>query len=61
MTMVCPVSSTGIVHVLTHLLLLYCSAGFLAVMNVLLPLSWLSQLYASEATVMVFVANTIEY
>ncbi len=59
MTMVCPESSTSVVHVLTHLFLLYCSAGFLAVMTVLLPLSWLTLLYASEALGLAFVAYTI--
>jgi hypothetical protein len=57
---ICPESSTCIVHVLTYLLLLYCSAGFLAVMTVLLPFSWLSLLYASEALGLAFVAYTIE-
>ena len=61
MTMVCPESSTGVVHVLTHLFLLSCSAGFLAVMTVLLPFSWLTLLYASEALGLAFVAYTIEY
>ncbi len=34
----------------------YCSAGFLAVMIVLLPFSWLTLLYASEALGLAFVA-----
>ncbi len=38
-----------------------CSAGFLAVMTVLLPISWLTLLYASEALGLAFVAYTIEY
>jgi hypothetical protein len=38
----------------------YCSAGFLAVMTVLLPFSWLTLLYASEALGLAFVAYTIE-
>jgi hypothetical protein len=60
-TMVCPESSTGVVHVLTHLFLLSCSAGFLAVMNVLLLFSWLTLLDASEALGLAFVVYTIEY
>ncbi len=38
----------------------YCNAVFLAVMTVLLPLSWLTLLYASEALGLAFVAYTIE-